>query len=177
MSGDRIDTPIGRHWVSTSNPRDESELRDGLASLAWLCGWNVKTEVPVSTGARIDLLLTAPDGRTIVVETKMDLTTRRKLRLGFQQLEGYRLETGADSAILVAPKINAELAREFGKVYWAIACIQTVRLEELIRSGWADGWNAAQRHEVARRRTDSILEMAGYATATLKRSAEGQVVA
>ena len=180
---DRRDPIVGRTDVvdvdGTVRFLNEFELRDGIAALAWLAGWDVQTEAPVSsTGGRADILLTGANGNLIVIEVKTRLETLRHFRLGFQQAEGYRLHfehkaPGKVLTLLIANTINYDIGAPVGRLYPEVLMESASQLICDIRSvpdfaawGWADGL----RHKATKRRKNAEH------VANLARAACGQLV-
>lgn len=172
---DRLE-PDGTCWY-----RNEFEIRDALAATGWLAGWDVQTEVPVSTGGRADVVMVAPDGYTVVIEVKLELVTLRQCRLAFQQADGYRKHfeqatAGPCMTLLVAPKIDRATADTVAGLYpeisyqWPFATIQSLRGEmtqafgvEMLRKAHARNAQA-QHHAAVAERTfiDSVRFVQGY---------------
>lgn len=123
--------------------RSEADLRDGLAANAWLAGWDARTEVPVSSGARADLVLFRADRPAMVVEVKVELLTQRQFRRAFQQIDGYRLffESGnvetAFQAVLTAVRIDYGLAAAFTNAYPSVTLRNITGTRTLISDRWA----------------------------------------
>lgn len=143
MSGERIETPIGRTSVF-DNPKgkliygSEADLRDGLAALAWINGWTVRTEVKTATGSFCDLLLESPYRVLFPVELKTEITTLGVARRGFQQADDYRRhfnkigEYGA-KAYLSAVKIDRDVVGPVADLHDSVDLIPVTELMSLIR--------------------------------------------
>lgn len=67
----------------------ETELRLSIASIAHAYGWIVEEEVPVHDGGRIDIVLYDGDRPHHLIELKLDLTKRARVRRAIQQIDGY----------------------------------------------------------------------------------------
>ena len=120
---------------------NEADLRDALAAHAWMCGWSVTTEVTLPSGGRADLVLTAPESPTIVVELKVSLSTQRQYRTGFQQADSYR-RFYTDSkhgvvAFLAAAKLeNVTAQEELMDAYQDVHLRSWSEVSRYIRGGW-----------------------------------------
>jgi len=176
MSGDRIETPIGRTSVfSGENNKlmygSEADLRDGLAAMAWLHGWEVVTEVVVPHGGRIDLLISTPDGFRVSFELKKTLGSQRAARLGFQQAEGYRRHwetadpAGTDTVtVLSAPDAQFDDWPEFRKMYPGVHLGPWFFVVGLIRGTYMDEVSDPMgRALVAARRHRQLAHLAHFA--------------
>lgn len=96
----------------------EASLRDGLAALAHLAGWEVETEHHIVGWGRPDLYLRGPDQTEIAVEIKLDLRRAATIRKAFQQADVYAkaLVPGVD-VILTAPTVDHALAQKYDLAY------------------------------------------------------------
>lgn len=173
MTGDRIEPPIGRLSVY-SGPnkkhiyRTEADLRDGLAALAWLHGWEVHTEYVVPKGGRIDVLLVTPGGVHWAIEIKKEIVTQRQARLAYQQAEGYRLHFINDrkvrcESVVTAPVIDMKWA-SFETLYPAVGLYPWEYVTDMLR-GWfmEDLTDPGERLKVAGRRHRSVTHVADLA--------------
>lgn len=99
------------------NYASEFDLRDGLARIAHLCGWDVETEHVVPGWGRPDLYLRA-HGVCLAVELKLDLTTASRCRKAVQQSDTYlKAMPEVSWVFLSAPHINLELAAPYMDAY------------------------------------------------------------
>lgn len=69
--------------------RTETDMRRGLAKLAFAYGWSVQEEVVIPGWGRIDLVLSDPSPGSILIELKRLLAKPSEVRRGFQQADGY----------------------------------------------------------------------------------------
>lgn len=67
----------------------EADLRDAVATLFWLHGADVRTEVKIPGCGRIDVLVEQPGGQTLIVEVKRAIRTETEARMAFQQAHAY----------------------------------------------------------------------------------------
>lgn len=140
--------------------RDESSLRQAIASIADAYGWTVEQEVFIPQWGRIDLVLRerAESSSVYLIELKLDLTKAAKVRKAFQQADGYSrwwtAKRGSNLTYLVAVKSDQELVATVADMYPAIG-FRTVR--ELV--GALGPWgNHEHRMQVARARADEVRE-------------------
>lgn len=74
----------------------ESDLRDAMATLWWLCGWDVRTEVKVPSCGRIDVLAQLRN-HSVIIEMKKEILTTTQARQAFQQAHAYWAFTDAEN--------------------------------------------------------------------------------
>lgn len=122
MSADvvRVDAIRGLHLEGESykiNWASEFDLRDGIAKLATLAGWNAETEHVVHGWGRPDLYLQS-DSMTIAIELKTEISTPSQCRKAVQQAASYRKAMPEVSeVILAAARINSDAMREYEASY------------------------------------------------------------
>lgn len=116
----RVDAIRGLHLEGESymiSWASEFDLRDGIAKLAELAGWEVETEHVVHGWGRPDLYLKS-DALTIAVELKTELDTASQCRKAVQQAASYRKAMPeVCEVILAAASINSDAMREYEASY------------------------------------------------------------
>lgn len=124
----------------------EADLRDGLAQVAHLAGWDVETEHVVPGWGRPDLYLRASDF-VIAVEIKTDLSTPSRCRKAVQQAAGYRVALPEASTVyLVAAHINREAMAPYEAAYPNVAIETAVQFLRTL-GGLKRG--LSHRHKIA----------------------------
>lgn len=144
---------------------DEASLRDGLAGLAYLAGWDVETEHHVVGWGRPDLYLRCDD-RQVAVEIKLDLTRAATIRKAFQQADVYAKALGPDvEVILTAPLVDMALAEQYDLAYTEVWFMDTGFFWN-----WIHGTTVGmrQRHLTALARQRRIAEDLAISTAILR---------
>lgn len=126
---------------------NEFDLRDGIAKLAELAGWEVETEHVIHGWGRPDLYLKS-DALTIAVELKTELDTASQCRKAVQQAASYRKAMPEVSeVILAAASINSDAMREYEASYREVRVLSANALCDLILGAERGMRN---RHGVAR---------------------------
>lgn len=184
MSADKLETPVGRSSILTNlgqgfTYRSEADMRDALAAMGWLNGWDVRTEVPTTTGGRADLVLRAPQGYLVAVELKLEIGTQRAARLAFQQADGYDRhftthETTAVSTFVCALKVDRDAARPVTALYPHILLMEWWELRNAIAGRWMyDVTRPGRRLTVAARRMRQARQLTATAEAQVAAAARG----
>lgn len=136
MNGIEIPNFVGRGLATMGDPTTadpyevryatESDLRDAMAALWWLCGWDVRTEVKVPSCGRIDVLAQLRN-HTVIIEMKKEILTTTQARQAFQQAHAYWAFTDAvnlNSRVLALeleqrPRVHAFVCA--GRANWKAA--------------------------------------------------------
>lgn len=148
----------------------EASLRDALARLAFLAGWDVETEHHVVGWGRPDLYLRSPGRPATAVEIKLDLTKAAPIRKAFQQADVYARALGPDvDVILTAPQVDQSLASQYDLAYPDVWFMETGRFV-----GFLYGASAGmdERHRRALTRQQELARQYDMHTAVLARLAE-----
>lgn len=125
---------------------DEFSLRDGIARIAHLTGWEVDTEYAISGWGRPDIYIRCTE-LSIAVEVKTELDTPSKCRKAIQQAANYRVAMPEVSdAYLVAGHINREAMGPYQEAYPQVKVSTALEFLGSL-SGLAKGMR--NRHQVA----------------------------
>lgn len=149
--------------------RCETDLRRNLASAAHAYGWLVEEEVVVPWG-RIDIVLRDGDGAPALIELKLDLAKRAKIRRAFQQIDGYgRLwaqeYSEAADTILVGQRVDEAGMAAMQCVYPSVGwCNAGGLLAELVNRG-TDRGRLLRRQRCVERLADLRGALGAYESA------------
>lgn len=172
---DHLRPPAGRFDMFNRDGviryRNEADLRDAIASRAWLDGWTVATEVPVANGGRADIVLTFPNTPTIVIECKVNLRTIGQFRKGFQQVDGYRRFFDHDyPCIAFLTAANFDILAGEPLIYHYMQVLPASLRPVMERVRLAHSATLAERTAVARRRNRNaarVLDTSNAETASM----------
>lgn len=151
---------------------DEASLRDALAHLAFLAGWDVETEHHVVGWGRPDLYLRDPSGYELAVEIKLNLTRAASIRKAFQQADVYAKALGPDvEVVLTAPEVDRSLAEQYDLAFADVWFLDTNRFCD-----WLYGAKRGmrERHLRALARQREIAEHLALSVAILGRCSDFQ---
>jgi hypothetical protein len=148
----------------------ESSLRDALARLAYIAGWDVETEHHVVGWGRPDLYLTSPGRKDIAVEVKLDLTKSAVIRKAFQQADVYAKALGPSvEVILTAPRVDQALAQQYDLAYADVWFLEAVTFMDFL---YGASIGMRERHLRALRRQRDLAREYDLHTAVLERLAD-----